>query len=566
MFSFDVSAAVWRKVLRSLPVLFGLTLAIGFQPNAWAQIVNGSIVGTVTDPTGAVIQSSMVTAVDTATGLKRTVKTDSAGRYNMASMAPGTYSVTAKATGFRPLQRSNVTVTPGATVRVDVQLQLGAATQEISVSALAVQLQTDKADTHTEITGQSVVTLPLGGNRQYQSLINLAPGTTQASFLNSNTDNPSTPLNTHVNGAAGQTNVTRIDGAESVNVWLPRYVGYAVPAQDIAAVTVTTSASDAAQGYGGASSISVVTKSGTNELHGSALLFHNDQHLNARNFFLQGDKPVTIYNDVGGTIGGPIKKNKLFYFVSFDGTTQKTAANGLYTVPTADQRAGNFSAYPDTAIYNPATGDAQGMGRGLFPANTLQPSDISPQSLTIQSYLPLPNLPGISNNYAASASPAINLWRYDAKVNWNPTDKNNIFFKYDNMYATSGSVGIFGVAGGPAPGSDPGKGVQSIQVASIGDTYVLSPTMLLTANIGYQRMNQNVLETGYGTNYSSTLGIRGIDGLDIRDSGFPNVNFSTYTSLGTPNWMPLFRTDENYTGNISVAVTKGAHQLRFGFD
>lgn len=565
MFSFDVRAVVRRKALRCLPVLFGLALAIGLQPHARGQIVNGSIVGTITDPSGAVIPGSTVTAVDTATGLKRTVKTDAGGRYNMSSLAPGTYSVTAVATGFRPLQKSNVIVTPGATVRVDVQVQLGAATQEVSVSALAVQLQTDKADTHTEITGQNVATLPLGGNRQYQSLINLAPGTTQAAFLNSNTDNPSEPLNTHVNGAAGQTNVTRIDGAESVNLWLPTYVGYPVPAQDIAAVTVTTSASDAAQGYGGASSISVVTKSGTNQIHGSALWFHNDQHLNARNFFLQGNKPVTIYNDAGGTIGGPIKRNKLFYFVSFDATMQKTAANGLYTVPTADQRTGDFSAY-STALYNPFTGNSDGTGRTLFHNNQIPTPLLSPQALKAQSYLPLPNQPGIVNNYSVSASPAINLWRTDAKVNWNPADNNNIFFKYDNMYATSGSTGIFGVAGGPAPGSDPGKGVQSINVASIGDTYILSPTVLLTGNVGYQRMNQDVLETGYGTNYSSTLGIPGINGLDIRDSGFPNINIGGYTAMGTPNWMPLFRTDENYTGTISVAMTKGAHQLRFGFD
>lgn len=566
MFSLAVKTAVRRKIFLSVPLMLGLGLWIGLPPNAPAQIVNGSIVGTVSDPSGAVIQNSTVTAVDTGTGLKRTVTTDSGGRFSMTSLAPGTYDVTGSSTGFRPLEKSHVVVTPGATVRVDLELQVGSSTQEVSVSAIAVQLQTDKADTHTELTGQNVVNLPLGSNRNYQALINLTPGATPAAFINSNTDNPSVPLNTHINGAAGQTNVTRIDGAESVNIWLPQYAGYNTPADDVAVVNVTTSASDAAQGYGGASSISVVTKSGTNELHGSGFLYHNDQHLNARNFFLKGNKPVGIYNEFGGTVGGPIKKNKLFYFLSFDGTTSKTSANGLFTVPTADQRAGDFSAYANTAIYDPGNGSSDPTARSLFPGNKIPTQDITPQALTIQSYIPLPNQPGTVSNYAASASPAINVWRGDAKVDWDPTSNNSMFFKYDNMYATSGSVGIFGVAGGPAPGSDPGKGAQSIQVASIGDTYILSPTMLLTGNIGYQRMNQSVLNSSYGTNYASTLGIPGIDGLDIRDSGFPNINFSTYTSLGTPDWMPLFRTDENYTGNVSLAVTKGAHQLRFGFD
>ncbi|MGH9623856.1 MAG: TonB-dependent receptor domain-containing protein [Bryobacteraceae bacterium] len=567
-----VRPAIGRKVLLSAPLMLGLALWTGLPPGAHAQIINGSIVGTITDPTGAVIQKSTVTATDTGTGLKRVVQTGAGGVYGMSSLAPGTYDVTATASGFRPEQKSQVVITPGATVRVNLQLQVGSATQEVSVSAMAVQLQTDKADTHTEITAENMHTLPLGGNRQYQALINLAPGTTQGAFANSNLDVPATPQATYVNGANEQTNTTRIDGIESVNMWLPRYPGFQVPAQDVDAVTVTTSASDAAQSYGGASSVSVVTKSGTNQIHGSALWFHNDQHLNARNFFLKGQKPVTIFNDGGGTIGGPIKKNKLFYFFSFDGTMQKTGANGVYTVPTADQRAGDFSAY-DTQIYNPftgtgnlLTGTADGTGRSLFPNNKIPTNLLSPQARKIQSYLPLPNQPGVVNNYSVADSPAVNIYRYDAKANWNPTQNLSMFFKYDNMEANSGGVGIFGIGGGPTPGSNPGQGVTSVNVAGIGATYILSPTMLMTGNLGYQRRFQHVLNTSYGTDYSSILGVPGLNGDDIRDSGFPNVNIGGYTALGTPSWMPLFRTDENYTGSVSLAVTKGKHQLRFGFD
>jgi hypothetical protein len=451
-----------------------------------------------------------------------------------------------------------------------VQLQVGEATQQVNVSAEAVQLQTDKADTHTEITSRAVTTLPLGGQRNYQTLINLSPGTAPSSFYNSSIDVPAQNLNTHVNGAAGQTNITKIDGAESINVWLPQYTGYVAPAETIDVVNVTTSAADADQGLAGASAITVVTKSGTNQIHGSAFIFHNDQHLNARNFFLQPgtDKPVGIYNNYGATIGGPIKKDKLFYFVSFDGTTQKSSGNGLYTVPTADQRAGNFSAY-NTTIYDPSTGNADGTGRIPFAGNVIPKGDLTPQALAIQSYLPLPNLAGTVNNFAASGSPAINRFQYDAKVNYNPTSKSSIFMKYDNMFATSGGVGIFGAAGGPAPGpqADPGKGRTSVQVASIGGTYIFSPTVLLDGNVGYQRMNQDVLGTDFGKNYSDTLGIPGLNGDDIRDSGFPNVNWASgYTGTGVPNWMPLYRTDETYTTNESVAWTKGAHELRFGFD
>ncbi len=547
-------------------------LICGLQNPADCQVLYGSMVGTATDPSGAVVPNADVTATDTGTGQTRSDTTDGSGRYNLTNLLPGTYSLKVLAKGFRTVERSGIIITPNTVQRADVQLQVGQATEQINVSAEAVQLQTDKADTHTEITSRAVVDMPLGGNRNYQTLINLAPGTTPAQFINSSTDNPVQPLNTHVNGAAGQTNITKIDGAESINVWLPQYTGYVAPAETIDVVNVTTSAADADQGLAGASAITVVTKSGTNQLHGSAFIFHNDQHLNARNFFLQPgtDKPVGIYNNFGATLGGPIKKDKLFYFASFDGVTQKTSANGLYTVPTADQRAGNFSAY-NASIYNPATGNADGTGRQIFNdggvANKIPTSMLSPQALAVQSYLPLPNLPGTVNNYAASASPAINIFRYDAKVNWNRTDKHTIFVKYDNMFATSGGVGIFGPAGGPAPGSDPGTGRQSVQVASIGHTYVFSPTVVLDGNVGYQRMVQTVLGTDFGKNYSTALGIPGLNGNDIRDSGFPNVNWASgYTGTGVPNWMPLYRTDETYTTNHSLAWTKGAHELRFGFD
>ncbi|HEX4170622.1 MAG TPA: TonB-dependent receptor, partial [Bryobacteraceae bacterium] len=553
-----------------MAIFFALSGFFAIQTHAYGQVLYGSIVGTVTDPSGAVVPGSAITVTDTGTGQTRSDKTDSSGRYNITNLLPGTYSVNAVTTGFRDLQQTNVTVTPNVVTRIDLHLQIGQASEKVNVSAQAVELQTDKADTHTEINSTAVTNLPLGGNRNYQTLINLAPGTTPAQFINSTTDNPSSPLNTHVNGAAGQTNVTKIDGAESINVWLPQYTGYTAPAETIDVVNVTTSAADADQGLAGASSITVVTKSGTNDLHGSAFIFHNDQHLNARNYFLSPGlaKPVGIYNNYGASLGGPLKKDKLFYFVSFDGTTQKTSANGLFTVPTADQRAGNFSAY-NTAIYNPLTGTSSGSGRTAFPNGIIPTQFISPAAIAVQNFLPLPNLAGTVNNYAASSSPAINRFQYDAKVNWNRTDKHSIYVKYDNMFATSGGTGIFGAAGGPAPGSDPGNGRTSVQVASIGHTYVFSPTLVLDGNVGYERQNQSVLGTDYGKDYSGPLGIPGLNGADIRDSGFPNIYFggnSYYTNTGVPNWMPLFRTDETYTTSHSLAWTKGAHEIRFGFD
>ena len=369
-------------------------LALALPSSVYSQAVYGSLLGTATDPSGAVVPGASVTVTETGTGQVRTDTTDQSGRYNIVNLLPGTYNVQVTAHGFRTVEHSGVRITPNTVQRVDVQLEVGQATEQVNVSATAVALQTDKADTHTEITSKQVEQLPLGGYRNYQTLINLAPGATPAAFQNSITDTPARALATNINGGNGQTNMTRIDGAESVNVWLPHHVGYVVPAETVDIVNVTTSAADADQGLAGSSAITVVTKSGTNQIHGSAFEFHNDQHLNARNFFLSptADKPVGIYNNYGATLGGPIKKDKLFYFVSFDGTNQKQSANGLYTVPTADQRAGDFSAY-NTPIYNPFTGNADGSGRDIFPGGKIPQQYISQIAQKIQTYYPAPNLP-----------------------------------------------------------------------------------------------------------------------------------------------------------------------------
>ncbi len=554
---------------RSLAGISALLLTLTCGSSVRGQAVYGSIVGTVTDQSGAVMPNVAVTAKNADTGQIKVDTTDQSGRYTMESLLPGRYNVSMIAQGFRRVEQTGVSVTPNTISRIDQILQIGQAAEQVEVSASSTLLQTDKADTHSEISAKQIRDIPLGGQRSYQTLINLTPGSLPAAFINSVTDNPAQPLNTHINGGPGQTNTTRIDGASSVNLWLPQYAGYNSSAETIDEVNVTTSAAEADQGLSGSSAITVVTKSGTNELHGSAFLFHNDQHLNARNFFLTPttQKPVGIYNNYGGTLGGPIIRSKLFYFASFDGTNQKTSANGLYTVPTADQRAGNFSAYK-SIIYNPNTGNADGTGRQAFTGNIIPANLISPEALKLQSYYPLPNLPGTASNYSATGGPIVDRYNLDTKINWNRNDKHTIWGKYGRSWATSGGQGIFGVAGGPAPGADPGKGNTTVQIGTIGHTYTFSPNVVLDGNVGYQRMVQNVKGNDYGTNYGTVLGIPGLNGPDIRQSGFPDITFGStpYANFGIPNWMPLFRTDENYTNSDSVSWTKGAHTLRFGFD
>ncbi len=462
-------------------------------------------------------------------------------------------------------------MTPNVVSRIDVHLEIGQTSEQVTISADAAQLQTDKADTHSEISTKAITNMPLPGYRNYQSLLNLVPGATPARFQNSATDTPGRSLATNVNGTNANNNVTRIDGASSVNLWLPHHTGYVMPEEMVDSVNVTTSAGDAQQGFAGGAAITVVTKSGTNEMHGSAFEFHDNQHLKARNFFQAPgvDKPLSIYNNFGGTVGGPILKNKLFYFFSYDGTRQRQGSVGTYAVPTADFRRGDFSsllkAATPTVIYDPTTGNPDGTGRTPFAGNIIPANMITSQAQKLQAFYPLPNLPGDTNNYFAQGVPKFDRDYTDVKINYNVSDRETLWGHYGRMWATVGGTPIFGVAVGPSPGADPGIGNTVIQIASIGHTYTFSPNFLMDNVFGYQRQGQTVLPNDYNKTFGSDLGIPGLNGPDVRQSGFPDVS-TGYTAFGAPGWMPAFRTEENFTTSHNFTYIRSAHEFRFGFD
>ncbi|MBZ5619815.1 MAG: carboxypeptidase regulatory-like domain-containing protein [Acidobacteriia bacterium] len=549
-------------------LLVGLYCGFAVRPMT-AQVLYGSVVGTITDQSDSVVPGATVTLTSKETGVSREVQTDSAGRYSFVNVLPGRYDVKVVATGFRTSAQTDLEVTPNTVGRVDMKLEVGQLTETVSVEATAALLQTDKSDTHSEINTKEVVGLPASGYRNYQSLINLVPGATPAAFQNSITDTPGRALQTHINGGNAQTNITRIDGATSVNIWLPHHVGYVVPAETVDTVNITTSAADAEQGMAGTSAITLITKSGSNEIHGSAYEFHDDQHLKARNFFQAAgtDKPLSIYNNFGATVGGPIRKNRLFYFLSYDGTRQRQGSPGFYSVPTADQRVGDFSAYP-TVIYDPNTGNADGTGRQPFAGNKIPTTRLDPIALKLQSYYPAPNVAGATlNNYFASGGPILSRNYFDTKINFTVNDKESVWGHYGRMWATSGGQAVFGLAGGPGlPGADPGLGDTLIQVGTIGHTHIFSPHLILDGVLGYERQGQNVTPNDFGTNYGLQFGIPNTNGPDPLQSGFPNINQSNYTGFGVPNWMPLLRVEESYTHSDNVTYTHGAHELRFGFD
>lgn len=555
-----------RRVNVFLAFLFFLTLTVR---QSGAQVLYGSIVGAVTDQTGAFVPNAQVKAVNPATGETREATTDEAGRFTMGNVVAGAYDIRVSAPGFRVFNKTGVVATINTVTRFEVQLELGSEKQEITVASSGTVLQTDKSDVHTELNPHEMSNLPLPNYRNYQSLFNLVPGATPTQFQNSVTDTPQRSLTTNVNGTNRNNNNTRVDGAGDVNVWLPHHTVYVPPTETIETVNITTDSFDAEQGMAGGAAVVVTTKSGTNQLHGVGFAYWDDNRLQARNYFYYGkDTPFSLHNIDGGTLGGPIVKNKLFVFGSWEGTWERTNYSSLFTVPTAEQRAGNFSSY-GTTIYDPATGDpANGKGRTPFPDNTIPAERMSPITQKLQDLIPLPNQAGTSSNYFSSGTQALNRNNFDVKIDWNRTANHHIFGKYSAMTALVDCTFGLGAAGGPGLcNGGPGTAPTLVQVPTLGHSWIISPNLLLDQVLGFNRLGQHGTDSFYGKNVGLDLGIPGTNGPDPRQSGFPIFNISGYTSLGqTANWMPFYRNDQSWTTSHNLTWTRGSHEIRFGFD
>jgi Carboxypeptidase regulatory-like domain len=287
-------------------------LAIGL-PKGDAQVLYGSLTGNVTDPADAVVPGAPVQATNQETNLKSETTTDERGIYRFTNLQPGVYKVTVTAPSFRPYSQTNVPVQPNEIRRVDVKLQIAQTTESVEVSTAAVQLQTDKADIHSEISSQEVTELPYNGTegKNFQSLLLLIPGaatTAGNGEANSEAGNPQRAITVFMNGVSSQANNTRLDGTPVSYPWLPVNIAYVPPGEAIQTVSVSSNAFDAEQGAAGGAAVNVTIKSGTNQLHGSLFERHTDNQMAAiNNFFTHpGRLSKNIFNQYGFAVGGPI--------------------------------------------------------------------------------------------------------------------------------------------------------------------------------------------------------------------------------------------------------------------
>ncbi len=583
--------ATQPAVLAGLLALFLLALSIPHA--ARAQVLYGSLTGNVTDQTGAVVSGAKIEVVNLGTSVAKSGTTDDRGVYLFSDLQPGVYRVTIAAASFKTMEQKDLRVDANTVRRLDVQLQASGVSETISVTAQNAPLQTDRADVNLTQPARQINNLPLFGSvgRNYQTLILLIPGTSRSQGFvgngsgeeNSAAGNPQRSISYNVNGVSRLQNNTRIDGSSVIYPWLPTNTVYVPPAESIQEVNIVTNAFDAEQGLAGGAMVNVTIKTGGNDFHGVGWGYDTNSRFQSRRFFQpvnQPQVPKNILGQFGYALSGPVYlpkifngKNKLFFFTDLERTTQRNSAGGTATVATASLRpdgSGNVN-FTGTGItvYDPLS-NANPALRTPFPNNTIPANRIDIAAIEIMKRLPLPNLPGSTNNFATTGVGRFNRTNIDTKVNYDSGGKLTLFTRYSISPTLIIDPPIFGEVSGPAlNGGQLGTAPGRIQVVGVGGTYTFSPKLLLDANIGYTRQRIGAEGFDIVSNFGlDVLKIPGTNGPDRLQGGVPAFQINGgWTNIGNDNTgNPFLFRDNQYVGSANLSWLKSAHSFRFGVD
>jgi hypothetical protein len=530
--------------------------------NASAQSVYGSIVGTATDSTGSAVPGAGVTLTNLATNEARSAQTDGSGNYTFVNLQPGTYGIAVGKDGFKKLSRQPIEIQVNSEIRVDAALQVGDMAQTVEVSAQTPLLQTQNATIGHEIEQIQVEELALNG-RDVFNLIALAPGVVpQGSTMTSGaTVAGGASLQYQMGGGTAGQSAAYVDGAPinqtsgNGNPW--------VPVQDaVQEFRVSTSDTGPEFGRYAGGIVNMSTKSGTNVIHGTLYEYLRNQDFNANSFFNNRNglkRAVYQQNEYGATVGGPIKKDRTFAFLSWEQIDLRQASTTSTTVPTLLMRTGDFSqVQAKNSIFDPLTtalNSNGGYARTPFAGNKIPDSRINHTALTMENLLfPLPTNAGTSTNFVVNTPKPNDANEYLARLDHRVSDRDQLFARFglgNNNYASSSAL--------LNTGTGSKKGVED---AVLGNTFTISPTTVLDVRAHYLR----------ALNFTAGLS-QGMD-MSVFGPAWAQYNHEmTVTKLPTPNIIP----DNNFNGSpvinnveniftLSGSVTKiiGRHTLKFG--
>jgi len=607
----------------SLLCVFGVSVASG-------QAVYGSVLGTVTDPSGAAVTGAKVTVTSQTKNTSFADTTNESGNYSVTHLIPDVYAVRIEGTGFKTIQYKDVQVSADASARVDGQFQVGSASEQVEVTAEAPQLKTDRADVSIEFNQKYVEDLPVL-NRNFTTFELLSPGTQKlVGWSHAATENPQGGQQIFVNGQHFSGTAFELDGTDNQDPIL----GIIVVNPNLEAITETKIALqnyDAEFGKAVAGVVTVQTKSGTNDLHGSGFWFRRTDALAARDPFTQFQKdantgrfiPSSRWQQFGGTFGGPIIKNKLFFFGDYQGTRQTSGITNQYTIPTltaltscnpatnassstpgfcnlADyaSKIGNGTAGdPSNYLYDPSTGDpVTGVGRLAFcgAADIANPTSgtcatpflvpigaISPQAANVLALMPAPNNGNLLNNFIAGGAGPFKQNSFDTRIDYAASQSLNVFGRFSLDYFNLSGQGGLGALGGAGfgPGGLAGSStVHNISLAT-GFTKTISSSLLTDFRFGYFKYNPEARKPDAGTPMTD-LGIPGMNrpeqaaataGLAsffFDDTGKPGGTLTAFgdrLNVARCN-CPLTENEHQYQFVNNWTKMKGNHQIKFGAD
>jgi len=524
-----------RNICTAVAVLFCVTGA-GFAQNT----NSGEIRGTVTDATGSVIPGVAVTILDTDTGVSKQLTTNDSGIYDAVSILPGRYKITFTKEGFGSLVRDGIDLRVGV-ISVDARLSIGTATQQVEVTAEATLLKTETGEQATSLRSESMAQLPQVGEN-WSNFTKLLPGA-------------SIPVGgsgtaVSVNGNLPYYSNFLADGGSTT---LPHSANVDVSIfETVAEVQINTSSFSAQYGVGGAV-FNQISKGGTNKFHGAGYEYFQNNALNARSFF--SSKVANLrYDNFGGSVGGPVIKNKMFFYFNYDKIINNSVSYPFRTFPTVAEKAGNFSDPIFPTLYDPATLNAQGQ-RTPFPGNIIPPNRIDPVAAKLQAYFPNPNLPGFANNWQGPIVAPNPFVRFFGRLDYNVTDSNRItgsVTERDNPGHTFSPVCPLNCYAGD---------VASLN-AQVTDVWTISPTIINEARFAYTRQGNYFTPDTLGGGFPAKLGIN-----YAKADVFPNItiggNISDNNNTLQSGTNAIYA-ENSFDPSDVLTMIKGKHVLKFG--
>ncbi len=540
------------KVLAILPL---------FAVAAFAQFETAEVLGTVHDASGGVIRNANITLTNEETGIETKTVSDESGDYDFFNVHPGRYTVTAELAGFESFKTSGVVVNVNARQRVDVTMQVGSVSQSVTVQGAAEALETDTSEHGQVIHTQQIVELPLNG-RDYSDLALLSTNVHRSplSVLFAANGTPR-EASFNVNGMRSTYNNFLLDGLDN-NAYSPSNQGYSSqvvqPSPDaLAEFKVITSNFSAEYGRVGGGVVNAALRSGTNGFHGTVYEFLRNTDLNATGFTFSPavfQKPTLQRNQFGFTIGGPIIKNKLFFFGDYEGFRQLQRYLNFDSIPSVNDRTGTLPV----SVVDPLT-------RAVYPAGTQIPiSQLNPFAAQVLSGLPAPNGPGRSNNYEALLLVRDYSDKYDAKIDYQINNKMTSFLRFsqrkDLQYYQPDI---------PGPSGGNGNGyIHAIQQqAAIGYTWTLTPTSLFDARFGFDHVLAGKVPPYLGgPSMEQLYGIPGLPTSPNLTGGLNSQSISGFSQLGRQTSNPQFQNPTSFNPKFNYSWIKGRHALKVGYE